>query len=135
MSLLPVACLFIKGFLVAVAAVAVVGGGGGVCFTKAAPKIVIMVIALRWINGSRSRAARGTEGSQEGNHPRPLERVVKKRNSNKKEASHLRVFDLDSNRPQRRQESGRMASSASLSRAFASGFFTAPVPRETRIED
>lgn len=50
--------------------------------------------------------------------------------------SQLRVFDLDSNRPQRRQESGRMASSASSSsRAFASGFFTAPVPRETRIED
>ena len=38
--------------------------------------------------------------------------------------SQLRVFDLDSNRPQRRQESGRMASSASSSsRAFASGFF------------
>uniref|UniRef100_A0A8W7PKA0 Secreted protein n=1 Tax=Anopheles coluzzii TaxID=1518534 RepID=A0A8W7PKA0_ANOCL len=69
MSLLPVACLFIKGFLVAVAAAVAVGDGGGVCFTKAAPMIVIMVIALRWINGSRSRAARGTAGSQEENQP------------------------------------------------------------------
>lgn len=54
--------------MVAVAAVAVVVGDG-VCFTKAAPMIVIMVIALRWINGSRSRAARGTAGSQEENQP------------------------------------------------------------------